>query len=59
VKIVQSVSSCELIQNVLKVLIAELSPFDEVYDERRYSISPCVPMMRAFVLKRLPSNRPH
>jgi len=38
VKIVRSVSSHELIQNVLKVLIAELSPFDEVYDERRYSI---------------------
>ena len=37
-KIVRSVSSHELIQNVLKVLIAELSPFDEVYDERRYSI---------------------
>jgi len=24
--------------SVLKVLITELSPFDEVYDERRYSI---------------------
>jgi hypothetical protein len=28
----------DLIRNVLKVLITELSPFDEVYDERRYSI---------------------
>ena len=28
----------DLIRNVLKVLITELSPFEEVYDERRYSI---------------------
>ena len=34
----RSMSSHELIQCVLKVLIKELSPFDEVYDERRYCI---------------------
>ena len=37
-KIVGSVSSHELIRSVLRVLIAELSPFNEEYDERRYSI---------------------
>ena len=37
-KSVRSMSSHELIRSVLRVLIAELSPFNEEYDERRYSI---------------------